>query len=197
MIKKIFLAFIINWIVSSPVLAQTLHDVRPPVKYPVNFWIFWICIFLAFLFIGAVLLYLKKKRKQVKTEKAMEPVRVPWEIALERLEALQQKQLLEKGLFNQYYTEVSDITRYYCEDRFAMKAPEMTTEEFLYALKESNQLNSDQKVLLKDFLTQCDLVKFAKYAPTIDEAKRIFNAARQFIVETKEEKNVEVKADGV
>ncbi len=43
----------------------------------------------------------------------------------------------------------------------------MTTEEFLYYLGIIGHLNETQKTALKEFLNSCDMVKFAKYAPTI------------------------------
>jgi len=80
---------------------------------------------------------------------------------------------------------VSDITRLYMENRFNIHAPHMTTEEFLYYLGVSGHLNDTQKSSLKDFLNSCDMVKFAKYAPTIKEALNNFGCAQKLIDETK------------
>jgi hypothetical protein len=69
---------------------------------------------------------------------------------------------------------------------FALKAPEMTTEEFLNSLGYSEALSIAHKELLRGFLNACDLVKFAKYAPTRDEAQNVYVTARGFVEETKD-----------
>ncbi len=60
---------------------------------------------------------------------------------------------------------VSDTIRFYLEERFNFRAPERTTEEFLYELQGTDLLLPDQKESLGEFLKQCDLVKFARYEP--------------------------------
>ena len=51
--------------------------------------------------------------------------------------------------------------RRYLEDRFELRAPELTTEEFLDVAGSANRLSHDHQSLLRDFLRQADLVKFA------------------------------------
>jgi hypothetical protein len=83
-----------------------------------------------------------------------------------------------------FTTLVSDTLRTYLEERFSFRAPERTTEEFLYELQSSNLLTSDQKASLADFLSQCDLVKFAKYEPTEVELRKLHEAAVRMVNET-------------
>lgn len=92
---------------------------------------------------------------------------------------------MDKGLFKEFFTRVADIARRYMENRFNVRAPHMSTEEFLYSLKISGHLNEDQKAALKEFLNSCDMVKFAQYAPTIKEAERNFDLARKLVEDTK------------
>ena len=47
-----------------------------------------------------------------------------------------------------------------------MRAPERTTEEFLYELTDSSVLVEEDKESVGEFLRDCDLVKFAKQEPT-------------------------------
>ncbi len=142
-------------------------------------------LFLLLLFLaGAGLLsgyFLKKKSE--KQSAARKPAH---EIAYEQLEALKAKDYISRGLIKEYYTEISDITRHYLENRFNLKAPEMTTEEFLASARDSSELSDKHKELLKEFLLCCDLVKFARYAPTADEINSIYTAARNFVDQTKE-----------
>ena len=58
-----------------------------------------------------------------------------------------------------------DTIRFYLEERFSFRAPERTTEEFLYELQNTNMLLPDQKESLGEFLKHGGLVKFARYEP--------------------------------
>lgn len=83
-----------------------------------------------------------------------------------------------------FCTSVSEITRVYLEERFGLKAPERTTEEFLAELPNSAVLDSRHKTLLGDFLTQTDLVKFAKFEPDRRELEELHAAALRLVEET-------------
>src|SRR5207245_506058 len=68
------------------------------------------------------------------------PRRPPHEIAAAELERLRGRRLVEHGAFKEYYSALSDIVRRYLEDRFKLRAPEMTTEEFLLATARDGRL---------------------------------------------------------
>lgn len=114
------------------------------------------------------------------------PTRPAHEIALEALKDLLSRDYPGKGRLREYYFELSDIIRHYVEGRFRVRAPEMTTEEFLAALQGSDILNSAQKESLREFLSHCDMVKFAKYLPDKVECEASYGSATKFIEETKE-----------
>ncbi|MDP8299910.1 MAG: hypothetical protein P9L88_08435 [Candidatus Tantalella remota] len=105
----------------------------------------------------------------------------PEEIAYRDLRALEKRGLADKGLVKEYYSRLSDIIRRYLEGRFYFRAPEMTTEEFMEEVKKSPKLIDGQKGLLQDFLSHCDMVKFAKYGPTPLEMIDSFKAAGKFV----------------
>jgi hypothetical protein len=112
----------------------------------------------------------------------------PWnahETAYAQLEELRRKELLAKGMIKQYYSELSGILRHYLENRFSLKAPEMTTEEFIIYMREYSELGREQKDLLKEFLMNCDLVKFAKYIPPDSEGGTAFDTVKMFVDKTK------------
>jgi hypothetical protein len=79
---------------------------------------------------------------------------------------------------------VSGAVRDYLEERFDFHAPERTTEEFLYELKGTSLLTTEQKLSLGDFLANCDLIKFAKYEPTETELRALHAAALKLVNET-------------
>jgi hypothetical protein len=79
---------------------------------------------------------------------------------------------------------VSDTIRVYLEERFNLRAPERTTEEFLEELQHSALLSYEQKRTLGEFLMGCDLVKFARYEPGEPELQGIYESALRLVEET-------------
>ncbi len=45
----------------------------------------------------------------------------------------------------------------------------------------------EQKKMLREFLLQCDLVKFATYVPVDEEIQRVFDICKQFVLSAIEE----------
>jgi len=115
------------------------------------------------------------------------------EIAYTRLRALVAEELVEAGRVKEFYERISGILRYYIEDRFNLHAPERTTEEFLFELRGTNVLAAADKKVLEEFLTHCDLVKFAKHAPTTEQIQRTFDLVKGFVERTRsDERTVDV-----
>jgi hypothetical protein len=83
-----------------------------------------------------------------------------------------------------FCTRLSEVVRVYLEERFGLKAPDQTTEEFLASLPQSSALDAALKPLLEDFLTQCDWVKFAQGDPGRTECERLHQMASRLIDET-------------
>jgi len=51
-------------------------------------------------------------------------------------------------------------------------------------LRSSTKLRPDHKSLLEDFLVRCDLVKFARFEPTVPELEGLLDSAYRFVEET-------------
>jgi hypothetical protein len=124
-----------------------------------------------------------RARRTVATAPAP-PLKAPHEIALEALERLRQEALPKHFAYEEYYVRLSDIVRFYIEGRFSLRAPEMTTEEFLQLASQGHALSFDHRSSLQTFLAHCDMVKFARYQPSGSEADEAFGAARRFVQET-------------
>jgi hypothetical protein len=165
-------------------LNETLRDIQGPLSLHSRaglYLLLGILLAVAAWYLGQYFLSRRKKFQ------AALPVKRAHEIAYERLEALRRKELIQQGKTKEYYSEISDIIRRYIEDRFSLKAPEMTTEEFLYyAAGASAAELAAHKARLKEFLVACDLVKFAKHEPSADEMRSIFDAAKNFVDQTQE-----------
>jgi hypothetical protein len=123
-------------------------------------------------------------RRRRRTADAALPPRPPHEIAADALRALRARRLPETGEFKEFYSTLSDIVRRYLEDRFQVRAPEMTTEEFLAATARGAALERAHRALLGSFLAESDLVKFARFVPTLDDSERALVAAERFVSDT-------------
>jgi len=163
---------------------DTLRDVHGPVDFPTNYLYLIIILVVILAVIGFFVLHMIKTKPEKVDPGPVDP-RMPWEIALDEINELKRANLIEEGLFKEYYSKLSDIVRRYFERRFQIKAPEMTTEEFLRSLEGSQDLTIDQNDVLKNFLNSCDIVKFAKYVPPVEEAKESITLAQQLIEQTK------------
>lgn len=164
---------------------EGLRDVKVPVDFPSN-TLFLILVLLA-LFVGGLCLLLVRflRAKKEEIEEAPAETRMPWEIARDQFNDLEKSSLLEEGRFKVYYSQLSGIIRRYFENQFKVRAPEMTTEEFLWSLEKSHYLTATQNDTLKQFLSSCDIVKFAKFIPRIEEGKESLGLARKLVEETK------------
>ncbi len=167
-----------------------IRDIKPPLEIPRD----WMSILRwaglgALLALLAVLGYIAYRRK--KAGKGLfpvreEPKRPPHEIAYEALESLGNAGYLERGEIKQYYIELSEIVRRYIGGRYFVVAMEMTTTEVLEGL-EKCRVEPDIYEIFRNFLDNCDLVKFAKVIPGTEDIENDFRTAHILIDRTKVE----------
>ena len=146
----------------------------------------FLMVIAAALLVTLTIIILVRKRKEV--EKVVAPPTPAHIIAYKALRDLEAKQLIENNHIKEFYYELSNILRHYIEDRFALKAPERTTEEFLTELNNDKNFPKEYRELLKKFLTESDLVKFANHAVTSENAHNAEDRTIEFIDQTKEKK---------
>ena len=156
-----------------------IHDIRPPVDIPPGWaWLLWVALAVA---VALLAWWAWRYWRRRRTTPAAPAIIVPPHYrARQRLrEAL--------GLIDQpepFCVLVSDTVRHYLEDRFELHAPDRTTEEFLVELQSNAVLNAPQKTSLGEFLTRCDMVKFARYAPSRLELEDLLGSANRLVDET-------------
>ncbi len=91
----------------------------------------------------------------------------------------------------EYYTRLTDTLRTYLEERFGIKAMEMTTGEIMERLRlEEDQSKIDE---LRDLLETADLVKFAKHTALLNERDRNMASVIEFIEATKSDETATVE----
>jgi len=171
---------------------QDIKPIKPPVSLPVDYtWVIYLIGGIILLIAVVVFLIKKVFRRKEKVIPAPPP-RPAHVIAYEQLERIKEENLPGRGMIKEYYYRVSNAARHYLENRFGLRAPERTTEEFLYDMASTNHLTVRQQDLVGEFLNECDLVKFARYGPTENEIERVYDAAVKLVDETRLEVGQEV-----
>jgi hypothetical protein len=143
----------------------------------------WIILVLALILGFFIWRYFwKKPVEEVEEEEEIIPAHI---LALDALKKL----LAEEGWKNKekklYYSELTDTIRTYLENRFSIHAMEKTTREIISELKSASISESD-KEYLKMILKEADMVKFAKFTPSEDDAFAYLNKSIDFVNRTKE-----------
>lgn len=105
--------------------------------------------------------------------------------AVARLARLAARGAPDEVTADAWFVELSAIVRRYLESRYGVRAPELTTEEFLQEARRAAGLQAPQRDLLSAFLARCDRVKFAGYRPDPDESMATLTAARAFVEDTR------------
>lgn len=121
----------------------------------------------------------------------------PRERAVGELERLLARQLPQKGLFKDFYIELTLVVRRYIERAHGIRAPGQTTEEFLAAAR--NHPRFPDRVLgsLRLFLESADLVKFAGQESNPQIAEQAVGTARAYIdQDAAEQQRTESSAKG-
>ena len=172
-------AITVESVLEDPEEAE-LRDIAEPVDVPIPWW-WWVAaaVFLVAL-LAAGAWWLKRRKEARSAPKVV----MPHETALAALDALLAEGLPVAGKIKPFYLRLSDIVRRYVEERFGLRAPEQTTEEFLAAMAAAPVIRSDHQTLLRSFLERSDMVKFARFAPDEDEISASVEAARRFVRQT-------------
>ncbi|PTN05589.1 DUF4381 domain-containing protein [Mangrovibacterium marinum] len=175
-------------------------DIKQPYGAPVTLaeaspYILGAILILAIVFFIFYYLQRRKKNKPV-FGKPAKPKEAPHVVALRELEHIRESKLwLEPDKIKLFYSELSDTLRIYIKERFAIDAPEYTSDETIQAFsKQKNLISEKSFTQLKEILKLSDLVKFAKYQPLPDDHNLSLMNAFFFVNETKiEDRKTEVK----
>lgn len=162
-----------------------IADVKYPLTIPLD-WKFILLITLIILIILSAAYYFYRRYQQKKSLRPVkkEIIRIPAHIrALSALSNLEQEKLWQKGLIKDYHSKITGIIRGYFEERFKLPALELTTSEQMQQLMRVR----DAKVILdttNEFLTNADLVKFAKFVPLDSVNDEMMKQAKRIVQNT-------------
>lgn len=133
---------------------------------------------IALLALAAILAAIWFSRRYY-ADRAEEPD--PRDLALGELAALLERNYLAKGLFKDFYVELTGIVRRYIERAHGIRAPELTTPEFLAQAADHPDFRQETLDKLRDFLEAADAVKFAAGHADRDSAGWAVQCARDYL----------------
>jgi len=162
-----------------------MQDIKGPVDWPAQIspWL-WILPLLALFAIICAIVTKKLLGRRQHVSAPAPPPRPADEVAMAALKLLQSKGWIESENIEPFYVELSNIARLYLENRFHLRAPEQTTEEFIRTAATSQLLSLQHQGLIRDFLEQSDLVKFARYRPNQKNMREAFESTTNLVHET-------------
>jgi len=165
-------------------------DIAPPVELAWRGLPIWAWIAIAAAPVLAAVAFLLWRRARLRRLRRDDPSEPAHLLALAALERLQNDDLIALQRIEEFYVRVSGILRYYIEWRFGLRAPEQTTEEFLDAMLVAGGPIAAYRDLLSSFLKHCDLVKFARHQPALDDMHNVLQRAREFVEQTADPESV-------
>ncbi len=165
---------------ATPGEAEDIQDIKGPLT--IRGRVPWMLILIILLILAGVgigiFLYLKRKRRPVEQAVVKAPPK-PFD-ALAELDRIAAMGLLRQGRYKRYYILISGALRRAIEQRYVVEALERTTYELCADMR--NDGVADKVVRrIGDFLSECDLVKFAKFIPELETMEGAVERAREIV----------------
>ncbi len=137
--------------------------------------------------LGAMIALLVRRRLRARPKVVpVVPRRPAHEVAMEKLDRLGTV-LATGGDLRPFYFELSEAIREYLGARFGFDSLEMTTEELVEAMRHApiQATNGVVEGEIAGWLSACDLVKFAKVAPSPEQARGALETAILMVASTR------------
>ena len=144
----------------------------PPLSWKLVGWVALAVLVVLVILVGLVWLarYVARRVK----EHRMSPIERAW-VELDRL---LKKGLPGRGRYKDFYVELTMVVRRYVQRKYGIKAPHLTTEEFLTEFREEGRGKREE---LRKFLESADMVKFAGVEATPEMADEATDSARGYL----------------
>jgi hypothetical protein len=169
--------------------------VRPPLMLDFPRWIYYVggglllLVFLGLLY-GA---YLFSKKERKPSVKVSGPPLTDDEAALAALLEVEKAPWLKSGEFKKHAFRISEVLKNYIGARYGFDAPECTTRELFLELENLSTGMPGGSVpperldreALKNLFDKLDRVKFTDDLPTLSDASRFTQEAREFVLKTR------------
>lgn len=146
----------------------------------IDFW--WLILIIILAIVAFVIALRKYRREGSLLPKKPEPL--PYDVAIDSLRNLKERQLWQQGQEKEYYTQLTDILRKYLYGRFGINAGEMTSRQILNRVRANKEI-ADKLPYFRQILSMADFAKFAKIRPLAEDNVQAFDNALRFVKETK------------
>lgn len=152
-----------------------VHPIKPimTVEYSLRdywnkYWIYGITALILFIIaLVLIILFIRSKSRNLKN---LEP-KTPYEEMITGLKSLDAKKYLKRGEQREYYTQLSFILRRYIGKVYHFSALEILSDDLAQTIENREDIVAEDKHLFRKFLSDSDLVKFAKQE--LDEEKNV------------------------
>jgi hypothetical protein len=172
-----------------PLVTDTarLQPIKEIWKEPVRLADFWPYALILAAIPLMVYLFRRMRRKPppvLLTGEPAVPLAPPHIVALERLEALREKSLLEEKQFKTFQSELVHIFKEYISRRYSVQALESVTEEVVHLLEVSD-VEKEWIALAHQVMRDADWVKFAKADLPLERHEAAWQIIFDFVQATK------------
>lgn len=176
-------------------LQEDIKDIKPPIRLWDYFFLIYILIAIIIIAIGYFIYRKYKNKKEIVVVKKEKEKILAHQLALRKLDQLEKGQLWQKGFVKEYHTRITEIIREYFEIQFELPALELTTTESLKLLSK-HPLGIKVLDITSQFLSNADLVKFAKYEPLEKVNHEMMKQAREIVTKTTSaQKEIEIETE--
>ena len=155
----------------------------PPLSWALVGWVALALLAVAAAVTGCVFLVRYAVRRV--REHRMSPIERAW-VELDRL---MRRGLPGRGRYKDFYVELTMVVRRYVQRQYGIRAPHLTTEEFLRELQGSAAGRRSRG--LAEFLESADMVKFAGVKATPEMADGATASARGYLEEDQRQRAAE------
>jgi hypothetical protein len=116
--------------------------------------------------------------------------------ALAALDALERDDVLTHRGTVAFHVRLAEILRRYLGGRFHVPTLERTSYELLHDTGQLMGQFRGSRSRLRDLLTACDMVKFARLEPLPGASRELLSTARLFVEESRPRPRVDAAAEG-
>lgn len=183
--------------------SNIVADIKPIYTVPFDWkgllmtiFFIWLILVIILIIYSFIRKYILKKPIIPSVLRKPEIKRPPYEVAIESLDKIKTEKVWQTGRIKEYHTELTDVLRVYIEDVFNIHSLEMTSDEILEELQTLKASQRSAHEGLKQILQLADLVKFAKWTPSINENELSLLNAYLFVNQTKVEDPTPIEETG-
>ena len=154
-----------------------------PVRFPLPWQTIMLVLILVALLVGIVFIWKKRQKLEISFEDKPEFLEEPDTVALQKLDELNQSDILDKGDIKEFYAVLSLILREYTESSLYIRTLEMTTEEIRTHRSGFPYTDSQLETYL-NILSGADMAKYAKHIAALDQCANDLTNSQVLVKDT-------------